>query len=45
MIEDTEKDQLENICSSLLKGFIEWIDKCVFTGIFWGLFSFKKGEN
>tara|TARA_Y100000768_G_scaffold309253_1_gene243522 strand:+ start:510 stop:959 length:450 start_codon:yes stop_codon:yes gene_type:complete len=26
MIEDTEKDQLENICSSLLKGFIEWID-------------------
>ncbi len=26
MIANTEKDQLENICSSLLKGFIEWID-------------------
>ena len=26
MTENIEKDQLENICSSLLKGFIEWID-------------------
>ena len=26
MTESIEKDQLENICSSLLRGFIEWID-------------------
>ena len=26
MTESIEKDPLENICSSLLRGFIEWID-------------------
>lgn len=26
MVENIEKEQLQNICSSLLKGFIEWID-------------------
>ena len=26
MIENIEKDQLQDICSGLLKGFIEWID-------------------
>ena len=26
MIENIEKDQLQDICSGLLKGFIEWVD-------------------
>ena len=26
MIENIEKEQLQDICSGLLKGFIEWVD-------------------